>query len=288
MSTKLKMLITGEDEVPRGESLYAIPGSYSWTCPDGVTSVSVVCIGGGGGYTDTAGAAGAGGGLGYKNNYPVTPGSSYTVVVGKGAGPGHQGGQRNAMAGTDSYFVSTSVCKGGGGGGGSSSNSGGTYTGDGGGNGGNATSRYGGGGAGGYSGNGGNGATTSNTAGSSGSGGGGGGGSEGFSGARGGGGGVGPFGQGSSGSGGTVSSTGWNGKGGSGGENARQPYPSDGVSSTNVATQPSHGGNFGGGGTTAENGNTINYGTGMGGGGAVRIVWPGDTRTFPSTDVGTP
>lgn len=288
MSNVKKLLMQGAEEMPRGESLYAIPGSYSWTCPDGVTSVSVVCIGGGGGYTDTAGAAGAGGGLGYKNNYSVTPGSSYTVVVGKGAGPGHQGGSRAGMAGTDSYFVSTAVVKGGGGGGGSSTNYGGTFTGTGGGNGGDATSRYGGGGAGGYSGNGGNGAGASNTAGSNGAGGGGGGGSEGHSGARGGGGGVGPFGQGGSGSGGTVTATGWNGKGGSGGENARQPYPSDGVASSKRDTQPSHGGHFGGGGTVAEYSNTLNYGTGMGGHGAVRIVWPGDARQFPSTDVNTP
>jgi hypothetical protein len=26
----------------------------------------------------------------------------------------------------------------------------------------------------------------------------------------------------------------------------------------------------------------------VGGSGAVRIIWPGATRTFPSTDVGTP
>jgi hypothetical protein len=278
----------GVEEVPRGESLYAIPGTYSWTCPDGVTSVSVVCVGGGGAYTDTAAAAGAGGGLGYRNDYSVTPGNSYTVVVGRGAGPGQQGGQRLGMSGTDSYFVNSSNVKGGGGGGGTSTNYGGTYTGSGGGNGGDATSQYGGGGAGGYSGNGGDGATGSNTAGSSGSGGGGGGGSEGYSGARGGGGGVGPLGQGGSGSGGTVSSTGWNGKGGSGGEDARQPYPDEGVSSTARDTQPSHGGTFGGGGNIAEYGNARNYGTGMGGNGCVRIIWPGDTRTFPSTDVGTP
>jgi hypothetical protein len=31
------------------------------------------------------------------------------------------------------------------------------------------------------------------------------------------------------------------------------------------------------------------YGSGVsGGGGAVRIVWPGTTRQFPSTDVGSP
>ena len=32
-----------------GEAVYDIPGTYSWTCPDGVTSVCAVAIGGGGG-----------------------------------------------------------------------------------------------------------------------------------------------------------------------------------------------------------------------------------------------
>jgi len=32
----------------RGEQQYTTPGSYTWTAPAGVTSVSVVCVGGGG------------------------------------------------------------------------------------------------------------------------------------------------------------------------------------------------------------------------------------------------
>jgi hypothetical protein len=47
------------------------------------------------------------------------------------------------------------------------------------------------------------------------------------------------------------------------------------------------GGSYGGGGGSAYSG-----GTGMRGGygsrGAVRIVWPGNTRQFPSTCVGSP
>ena len=34
----------------RGEQQYTTPGSYTWTAPAGVTSVSVVCVGGGSGY----------------------------------------------------------------------------------------------------------------------------------------------------------------------------------------------------------------------------------------------
>ena len=43
------------------------------------------------------------------------------------------------------------------------------------------------------------------------------------------------------------------------------------------------GGVYGGGGSKAGNGSGS-----PGGSGAVRIVWPGNTRSFPSTDVGTP
>ena len=142
-----------------GQQAYTTAGTYSWVAPIGVTSVSVVAVGGGGsGGSNQYG--GGGGGLGYKNNYAVTAGNSYTVVVGvagfvaSGASTGVNGG--------DSYFVSTGTVKGGGGGG---SGAAGTYTGDGGGNGGTGGgtgSGYpnwgGGGGAGGYAGNGGAGA----------------------------------------------------------------------------------------------------------------------------------
>ena len=66
--------------------------SGTWVCPAGVTSVSIVAIGGGGAGASrplSGGAAGGatgggGGGLAYINNYTVIPGQSYTVVVGRG------------------------------------------------------------------------------------------------------------------------------------------------------------------------------------------------------------
>ena len=56
---------------PIGQVEYITPGSYSWTVPDGVTSVCVVCVGGGGGglsYVEGSYfmGGGAGGGLGWK------------------------------------------------------------------------------------------------------------------------------------------------------------------------------------------------------------------------------
>lgn len=127
-------------------------------------------------------------------------------------------------------------------------------TGDGGGNGGTSNGLAGGG-AGGYSGNGGNGAST----GTNGDGGGGGGGST-----RSGGGGVGLLGQGSNG----IAVAGGGGTGGSGGTNGQTRFNPGG-----------DGGVYGGGfGSSTSNGNA--------GGGAVRIIWPGTTRAFPSTNTG--
>ena len=89
----------------RGEQVYDIPGTYTWTVPAGVTSICVVCVGGGAGTAsnvDGTGSSyhgGGGGGLVYKNSISVTPGTSYTVVVGSGAGPGSNG-SASSMSGT--------------------------------------------------------------------------------------------------------------------------------------------------------------------------------------------
>lgn len=278
-----------------GQQAYTTAGTYSWVAPTGVTSVSVVAVGSGGGgsygnaccycYGPNGGSGGGGGGLGYKNNYSVTPGNSYTVVVGAG-------GTANT-AGNCSYFVSTAVLKGGKGGIGTSGGfrgtdaPGGTYTGDGGGNGGTGGKGGGsnytgaGGGAGGYAGTGGAGAsaTSAGASGSAGSGGGGGGGAKaicayGLFGA--GGGGVGLLGQGCSGAGGTnASACTTGGRGGSGGANG---------SNSNAGSAGTNGGAYGGGGGGRPNGYSNPVGTG--GVGAVRIIWPGNTRSFPSTCTG--
>lgn len=226
-----------------GQQLYSSAGSYSWTAPAGVTSVSVVCIGGGGGR---------GGSLGYKNNITVVPGTSYSVVVSGTTG--------------SSYFKDLSTVWAG---------SGGSpgYGGDGGGNGGNGS--YGGGGAAGYAGDGGNGSSTqAGGAGTAGSGGGGGGGGSSYdtdytAAYGGGGGGVAPYGQGSNGTAGTAGGSGSSfiiaggGGGGSGG--------SSGSNTPSIRTS-GNGGLFGGNasGATSQ-------------GGCVRIIWPGNLRQFPST-----
>lgn len=170
-----------------GQEEFLYPGSFTWTCPPGVSNVSCVCVGaGGGGNGSWADGAGGGGGLGWKNGISVIPGTTYTVQVGQG---GTYGGSNNAGKGGMSYFISSSTVGGGGGGvqnvpagqsrsadpmaSGRNSNSGGGWTGDGGGQGGIAGGSSGsGGGAGGYSANGGNEGTDGNAAGGSASGGG--------------------------------------------------------------------------------------------------------------------
>jgi len=234
--------------------------TFTWTCPQGVTSISAVCI--------SPAMSSYGGTLSYKNNIPVTPLQQYTVRI-------HEGG---ASDGT--YFSALTIV---------SARTNPSYSpyGDGGGRGG--TSGYGGGGAGGYSGNGGNGGTWSSRNGINGSGGGGGGGGCGqydywdgeeqqTGGVGSGGGGVSVYGQGTNGVGATGSNTnnaivngGDGGSGGANGYNANSSYG-----------QIGGGGVYGGGSGGGDSGGSFGGGAGRG---AVRIVW-GPNRAFPSTNVG--
>ena len=78
-----------------GQLTYNIPGIYSFVCPPDVTSVSVVCVGGGGQGATCMGIdsnGGGGGGLGYKNNITVIPGNTYKVVVGDAGSKNFWGG----------------------------------------------------------------------------------------------------------------------------------------------------------------------------------------------------
>ena len=268
-----------------GQLTYTIPGSYSFVCPPDVTSVSVVCVGGGGQSGSSKGTdstGGGGGGLGYKNNITVVPGNSYLVVVGEGGR--YDDSHLSGIGGGDSYFISNTTVAGLGGKGGTTygnPGAGGGYVGDGGGNGGAGGAanslQGGGGGAGGYSGNGGDGLSSASGSSGAGSGGAGGGGY------KAGGGGVGVLGIGTT---GAASSSGNIGKGGSGG--ADSIIKSETVSYINNAGVASEttfmlargiGGAYGGGG-----GSCVLYGDGADG--AVRIIWPGDSRAFPSTNTG--
>lgn len=266
-----------------GQQAYTTAGTYSWVAPTGVSSVSAVVVGGGGGGDSTGSLSrGAGGGaLAYKNNVSVTPGSSYTVVVGSG-GLGAFWNSRSSADSTNGGLSSVFGVSAGGGIKGASGAAGGTATGgdanrSGGEGGPSPAGQTGGGGAAGYSGNGGAGGTSAGN-GVSGSGGGGGGGGSGNPwGAGGQGGGVGILGEGSNGTGGSSGTSAGGGGGGSGGQAG---------SNGNVASSA---GLYGGGGAGAGGGvtvGTLNNGPHMGAGGAVRIIWPGTTRSFPSTNTG--
>lgn len=270
-------------------------GAATWTCPDGVYRISVVCVGSGAGGASGGFVNGGGGGaLAYIQDYAVTPGSTYAVqagVAGTAAGDG-----------ATSYFVASTLISGGGGatngvGGNVYGNTPGTIvTGYRGGDGGaSATLGGGGGGAGGYTGRGGNGGTSSGASpnlvsqsGANSTGGGGGGGSTGggagtfnqdgtrnnsTTGNGGGGGGVGLLGAANIGLGGvnlagtTGAILGQSGFGGSGGSQGGAPTATVGGAGA------IYGGGGGGGTTTG----------GVGGAGAVRIIWNYPHGFLPST-----
>jgi len=236
-----------------GETVYTTAGTFSWVCPTGVSSVSILNVG-------------AGGGGGSYVNSGTSGGASHFNSNAGGLGAGGAGGTN-----------------GGGGGGGS-------HSGDGGGNGG-AGSSMGGGGAGGYAGNGGN--STYNAPSGSGSGGGAGAGGGGGSGGGGGGVGLlgqGNSGAGatSSGSGGSGGSGGSNGGskhggyygGGGGGNDYRNGGGGGGLGYKNnyaVTAGTSYTVVVGAGGT----GGAQYTPAGNGRSGAVRIIW-GTGRSFPS------
>lgn len=238
--------LSGTSQTSSSQS-YTSAGTYSWVAPNNVNKVSVVVVGT---------AYYRGGALAYKNNISVTPGTSYTVFI---TNP-------TSVACTRNYFINTTTV------------SAGYYanrTGDGGGNGGLACLcfGFGGGGAGGYGGSGGSGGTCTACYGTAGGNGAGGGGGYGVPGVRGGGGGggVGLCGRGSNGAGGVPTAGGGGGSGGTSG------------SASNLYCG-GNGGLYGGGGGIRGS-SSCGVVNGTNATGAVRIVWPGCKRQFPSTNV---
>jgi len=234
-----------------GQQAFTSPGSYCWTAPSGVTQVSVVTVGAGGGGSNYGAS---GGGLAYKNNISTSPGTSYSVVVGQGGIQYY--GTNSCSQGGSSYITLGSVTVKATGGI-SSRNTSPTRGGPaccyddgylGGGVNGGA-----GGGAAGYSGCGGRGDTSGTASGGAGAGGS----------SGGGGGGVGILGEGTTGT--------HPAGGGSGGANGSCYQGGCGVC----------GGDYGGG----AGGPNTQQGQVTGGGGAVRLIW-GCGRAFPSTCTG--
>jgi len=131
---------------PAGQALLNTAGnSTSWTCPAGVTRVSVVCIGAGGGWTDATGDTtitfggitltaegghtgngndGAGGGAsGGDENWTGGNGYSSSFGAGGGGAAGYSGNGQQGSGGTE-FFANTYVTGSGSGAGGGSYTSG--------------------------------------------------------------------------------------------------------------------------------------------------------------------
>lgn len=236
-------------------SSFTTTGSTTWTCPANVTSIEVLVVagGGGGGSGDGGGGMGGGGGGGvvYNSNYPVTPGTVYTVTVGAGGSGAVWSGTVAATPGGNSVFDSITAY---GGGIGSNATSPTTYQ-----SGGNGGS--GGGGSGGYH----PGAGTT-----------------GYLGIAGGAGGLGIYGQGhNGGAGGNTSTTGGNGYKGGGGGGAGSPgmsaqeLSSNGgpYNTANAAGFASVYGCNGGNGVQYNISGTPTYYGGGGGGGVIWSSW---------------
>jgi hypothetical protein len=253
-----------------GEEVYTTPGTFTWIVPEGVTSVSAVCVGSGSGSGGGGTTSGSGGGLSYVNYISVTPGETLDLRIAEG------GAVLTSGSNTWIKRSGVSLVEASGGTYGSGYAGGSPIVGTGGS--GAAGGRRGGGAAGGYSTTGGlgaNAAATAGAAGTSGSPGGGGGNYDGTNGAGGGGGGIGISGVGTSGAGGAAGTgSSVQGKGGSRG--SPDAYCTAG--SAGVGTAGGAGGFPGGGAGGPRTGQTAG---GIGGNGAIRIVWGADV-SYPN------
>jgi hypothetical protein len=233
---------------------YTTAGTYTWTAPAGVTSVTVETWAGGGGgggvalgWGGSAADAGGGGGGQYSSSVvTVVPGNNYQVVVGAGGAAGSNAGGPGGTGGNSTFATTTVVATGGSGGGGVTSNNGAGTAGAGG-SGGTGTTKY----------NGGNGAA---------------GGASGALTGGAGGGGAGSTGAGGNASG-TTAGTGTANGGGNGGAGRTT------AGAGNAGLQE------GGGGSGAGTTSTTAYAGGAGADGQVSISWNTCTRSAPTVSI---
>jgi MSHA biogenesis protein MshQ len=112
-------LLLGVFSAQAATDVFNTSGTYSWTAPAGVTSVTVEAWGGGGaggGNPTSSDGGGGGGGGGYsKSTITVVPGNNYTVTVGAG-GTGVVGS--NGNPGGQSFFINAATLRANGGAGG--------------------------------------------------------------------------------------------------------------------------------------------------------------------------
>lgn len=145
---------------PIGDHLQVAGEAREWTVPEDVTEISAVCIGAGQGSDGVSyGRGGDGGDLRWRNKFPVTPGETLLLIVGRGGMNSVDIGTRKGNDTVIKRGESVILKAAGGGSVGSSQLSENVGGGDGGsgGLGGSDKGPGGGGGAGGYSGDGGDG-----------------------------------------------------------------------------------------------------------------------------------
>jgi hypothetical protein len=97
----------GNYPVGTAQQVFTTPGTTMWTCPAGVTQILAIPTGAGGSGAVGSGflkGAGGGGGECRQGYVPVTPGTSYPVVVGAG-GAAVSGSAQNGNPGGSSSFT---------------------------------------------------------------------------------------------------------------------------------------------------------------------------------------
>lgn len=122
--------ILNSGRIPYHRDNYTTAGTYSWTCPQGVTRVKVTIAGGGGGAAGLLGYNPHSGGRGeqvVKNAVSVNHGTVYTIKVGAGGVTSTQD-PREATAGSPSSAFGVTAR---GGGAGNADGNGVSYTGGG-------------------------------------------------------------------------------------------------------------------------------------------------------------
>ena len=112
--------INDTSKTPVGSTFFTNTGQQTWTCPPGVTQVSVLVVAGGGSGGSFAGGGG-GGGQTRVFATPTNPGQLYYLDVGAGGSGGGTGNNSN--------FSGNTAYAGNGGGTGSTTGHGGTHTG---------------------------------------------------------------------------------------------------------------------------------------------------------------
>lgn len=78
---------TNSNDISSGVIMFTSVGTTSWTAPSGVSSLDYLVVaggGGGGGGYDTGAGGGGSGGMVLTGTLSITPGASYTVIVGNG------------------------------------------------------------------------------------------------------------------------------------------------------------------------------------------------------------